>query len=137
MKASKTLIRTSLLSRKSWRVISDAFRKTPSTFVTPSASVRLLVSLKGTRSGVSRVLPYKRQSEITKRAIKQPDQSDLLKETVEVDVDSITRVDIEKYIFKMSITQAKRQVNRGLPRSVYAAYPNIKPTMDMTANVRP
>ena len=81
--ASSTLINESLLSRRSCNVTSQEIRKTPGYFViiqnsdrrlgwdepstplTPRPSMMFWVSLKGTRSGVSSVLPYVMSEAVT------------------------------------------------------------------------
>jgi hypothetical protein len=57
----------------------------------------------GTFSGVSSVLPYTASSEV---GIKEKSVAGLLEETIEVNMDDVTRIDIKENIFTMSVPQS-------------------------------
>lgn len=74
-------------------VTSHAMRNTPSTPVIPKPSTIFCVSRKGTRSGVSNVLPCASVSNGEDTYLLA--QPYLLEETVEVDMDHITSVRVQ------------------------------------------
>lgn len=59
-----------------------------------------------------------------------------LEETVEINMDDVSGVCVQEYVFAMPITQPSyREKSTRTKRC--KTYPRIKPTMDITAAVRP
>jgi hypothetical protein len=75
----------------------------PSTPVTPIPSMIFWVRRNGTFSGVSSVLPCTASSEA---GINEKRIADLFEETIEVNMDDVTGVDIKENIFTMSVAQS-------------------------------
>lgn len=81
----------------------------PSTPVTPRPSTMFCVNLKGTRSGVSRVLPYGSQrqfpSEFLTGFVRQMFVN-LFKQAVEVYVHYVSGVSVQQNVLAMPVTKA-------------------------------
>jgi len=80
----------------------------PSTPVTPSPSTRFWVSLKGTRSGVSKFFPY---NNLWVKSETREFIAYLVKNAIEIHMDDISRVSIKQDILTMPVAETTTSIN--------------------------